>query len=506
MKKLLAFLLTFILLFSFIPVTAFADETNSGKIIISNPARDTEYNIYRIFDIQSHSEKYDSVAYRVSEKWQGFFSEGSEALNYVTIDANGAVTQKTTFTQESAPAFAKLAINYAKTNEIEADNGTIDNSAIVATGSADVVFENLTLGYYLVDTSVGAFCGLTTTQPTATVQLKNVAPTMEKKVEEDSTGGYGATNTADLFQVVNFKVTINAQAGAQNYIYHDKMGEGFNLDEESIKVQFHKSGSTNLADWEEGKDEDYIIHWNCEDECTFGVELNQEADKGLTTGDIIYITYSAVLNEKATSKGVKNIGWLSYGDGHETTKSETTTYTYSFDIVKTDAGNPPTMLDGAEFEIYEEQGDATPIWFCMENDNAYRRATAEEIANKEVNADECPNITTTIKVNLVKGKAVANIRGLDNDDYYLKETKNPDGYNAMVGFKEIIINDKDNLAVFNDDAYSQNTGVQVVNSKGAVLPTTGGAGKTMFILFGTVAAIGTGVLLITKKRMSMFED
>ena len=203
MKKLLAFLLTFILLFSFIPVTAFADETNSGKIIISNPARDTEYNIYRIFDIQSHSEKYDSVAYRVSEKWQGFFSEGSEALNYVTIDANGAVTKKTTFTQETAPAFAKLAIEYAKNleNGITPDNGTTDNSAIEATGSADVVFENLTLGYYLVDTSVGAFCGLTTTQPTATVQLKNVAPTMEKKLRK-----IAQVDMAQLTQLTFFRL------------------------------------------------------------------------------------------------------------------------------------------------------------------------------------------------------------------------------------------------------------------------------------------------------------
>ena len=503
MKKLLSILLTFVMVFSMTSIVAFADEPE-GKITISNPTQGTEYNIYRIFDVQSHSDNYDSIAYRVSEKWlkSGFFNEGSEALNYVTIDANNAVTKKAAFTQETAPAFAKLAIEYAKNpeNGITPDNGTTDNSAIEATGSADVIFDKLPLGYYLVDTSVGAFCGLTTTQPTATIQPKNVAPTMEKQVEEDSTGGFGTTNTADLGQIVNFKVTIRAQAGAQNYIYHDKMGEGLTLDNSSVKVQFHKSGATDLVDWQEGQDKDFIIHSDCADGCTFGVELNQEADEGLTTGDIIYITYSAVLNEKATSEGVENTGSLSYGDKHVTVDSTTKTYCYSFDIVKTDAANPPTMLDGAEFELYEEQGDATPILFYMENEKEYRRATAEEINGND------PKVTKTIKVKLSGGKSVANIRGLDNDDYYLKETKNPDGYNAMVGFKEIIINDKDNRAVFNGDAYSQNTGVQVVNSKGAVLPTTGSMGTTAFVAFGSIVALATGVLLVTKKRMSMIDD
>lgn len=504
MKKLLSILLTFVMVFSFVGMTASAAETTTGTITISKPAEGTKYNVYRIFDIQSHSENYDSVAYRVSEKWSNFFSTGSEALNYVTIDANGAVTKKADFTQENAPAFAKLAIEYAKDPDkgITPDNGTTDNSPITATGSADVVFEGLTLGYYLVDTSVGAFCGLTTTQPTATVRLKNVAPTMEKTVEEDSTGEYGITNTADLYQTVNFKIVINAQAGAQNYIYHDVMGEGLTLDKNSIRVQLHESGATDAVPWVEGENDDYIIHYDCDDGCTFGIELNQEADEGLTTGDIIYIYYSAKLNEKATSEGVKNTGRLSYGDGHFTTPSETTTYTYSFDIVKTDAANPPTMLDGAEFELYEEQEDATPIWLYMENDNEYRRATEEEKANPEAN----PNITTTIKVKLSGGKAVANIRGLDNDDYYLKETKNPDGYNAMVGFKEIIINNDDNLAEFNDGVYSQNTGIQVVNSRGTVLPTTGGMGTTLFVSLGAIVVMGTGVLLVTKKRMSMIDD
>lgn len=513
MKKLLSIILTVAMVFSMAAVSAFADETNpqttpapttKGTITITAPAKDSVYNIYRIFDIQSHSDNYDSLAYRVSDKWVGFFAEGSQALNYVSIDANGAVTKKTTFTVETAPQFAKLAIEYAKANNIVPDNGTTDNAPLVSTG-ADVVFSGLELGYYLVDTSVGAFCGLTNTQPTATVKPKNVAPTMHKKVEEDSTGEFGETNTADLFQTVKFRVTIDAQKGAENYIYHDIMGEGLTLDEASIEVFLHKDGVETPEEWVKGLD--YTVHMNCEHDdatCTFGIELSDVNDAKLTTGDYIYITYSATLvdvptDENGNHVGVKNTGWLSYGDKHETTKSTTTTYAYGFDVVKTDAGNPATMLDGAEFELYEEATDATPIKFFKLADNKYRRATKEEVA--------AGTATSTIKVKLVDGKAVANIFGLDNDDYYLKETKNPDGYNAMVGLREIIVNNADILAVFDDaGAYSANTGIQVINSKGAVLPQTGGTGTMMFVVFGTIAVLGAGVLLVTKKRMAMLDD
>ena len=38
------------------------------------------------------------------------------------------------------------------------------------------------------------------------------------------------------------------------------------------------------------------------------------------------------------------------------------------------------------------------------------------------------------------------------------------------------------------------------------LPETGGAGTAMLIGFGVVVALGTGILLVTKKRMGMIKD
>ena len=90
---------------------------------------------------------------------------------------------------------------------------TSDPTAVTAT-STTVSFTGLKLGYYLVDSTLGTLCSLDTTNPSVTIQEKNVAPGNEKKVEEDSTGNYGEKNDADIGQTVKFQSTITAQAGA----------------------------------------------------------------------------------------------------------------------------------------------------------------------------------------------------------------------------------------------------------------------------------------------------
>ena len=42
----------------------------------------------------------------------------------------------------------------------------------------------------------------------------------------------------------------------------------------------------------------------------------------------------------------------------------------------------------------------------------------------------------------------------------------------------------------------------VANNTGALLPSTGGMGTTIFYVLGSILAVGAIVLLVTKKRMS----
>ena len=85
------------------------------------------------------------------------------------------------------------------------------------------------------------------------------------------------------------------------------------------------------------------------------------------------------------------------------------------------------------------------------------------------------------------------VNGLDLDDtYYLVETKAPTGYNILNDHIEVKASGETTKVFAHQN---------VANNKGAVLPSTGGIGTTIFYAIGSVLVVGAGVLLISKKRM-----
>ena len=66
------------------------------------------------------------------------------------------------------------------------------------------------------------------------------------------------------------------------------------------------------------------------------------------------------------------------------------------------------------------------------------------------------------------------------------------------------VNEK-NDPVTNENENRLTVTATVTNKTGAVLPSTGGMGTTIFYVLGAVLVVGAGVLLVTKKRMSQSE-
>ncbi|MBR5266167.1 MAG: LPXTG cell wall anchor domain-containing protein, partial [Clostridia bacterium] len=100
------------------------------------------------------------------------------------------------------------------------------------------------------------------------------------------------------------------------------------------------------------------------------------------------------------------------------------------------------------------------------------------------------------------GKIV--IIGLENGTYYLKETKAPDGYNLLPDKTPVKVGEgATKTEVF--FGYNANP-VTVENSKGIELPSTGGEGTMRMITIGSIVAIAFAVLLITNKKMSVYQD
>lgn len=490
MKKTFALILVAVMLLS-LGMTAFAEEETKGTITIDNAVVGQTYTIYRILDLESYNATAGTYAYKANSAWKTWLKAQT---TYVSVDAQDYVTW---VEDADASAFAKAAIARAKT----ADSG-ITNSGSTKATTATVTFTELDLGYYLVDTTLGTLCGLNTTNPSVTIKEKNQAPTIKKEVEEDSKteNKWGTTNDADINQTVNFKITVAAKKGAENYVVHDVMSNGLTLKADSITV---KVGDTQLT-----KDTDYTVAANVthgEGESatthTFDITFKQTYLDKITADTTIVITYSATLNENAVVglNGNPNETWLDYADSSNTTstpKSETKTYTWDLDVLKYANGNESTTLQGVEFVLLNS--DKTKVAIIV--DGKLTDWANVLTAGEEGTLTWPANTVLTTDAN---GKIC--IDGLDADTYYLREIKALPGYNVLSGDKEVKITGATKAEDSDGLTYTTKV-VKINNQSGTELPETGSTGTTLFITIGSIVALIAVVFMITRKKMSVYED
>lgn len=498
MKRSISIILALTLVLS---LSAAAFAAGDGSITIDGVNVGTTYSIYRLLDLETF-DKDKAYSYKVNAKWAAFFAQ-AEIAAYATVDASGYVTWVGAEDDATMAAFAKTALKYAKDNSIAAE----DAKTIPAGYTEETYkFTGLPLGWYLVDSTAGALCGLTTTDKDAVIVAKNHVPIIDKQVQEDLTNNWQSSNTADIGQIVNFKSVIHVAAGAEGYVMHDSMSDGLTFVHDTANGRgVTEITHTNSLGVETVLTEgtDYTVKsTGCTDGCDFEVEFSADLVKTLKPNDRLQVEYNAMLNRHAVvaGEGNKNEVKLEYGENHHTVPSSTKTYTFSFDIVKTTTSN--TLLDGAEFKIYDaavggneiavvpllNADDSAPVLDANGNP-MYRRARANE-----------PGVSIKVK------GGVVTVVGMDNGVYYLEETVAPAGYNKLTTRKEFTIADGNVSAKFDDKIYATGSGVHVINKTGTMLPETGAEGTFLFITLGMFTVLATGVLLVTKKRMSMIVE
>ena len=470
-RKLASLLLALVMVFA-LTATAFA-EGETGSITINDAVVGQTYTIYQILDLESYNASANAYAYKATTAWNTFINSNEIKGVYVEVDAQGYVTWKE---DADAAAFAKAAQKYAKDNSI-ANQGT------VAATTTTVSFAGLDLGYYLVDTTLGTLCSLDTTNPNVVMEEKNEVPTNVKTVEEDSTGNYGEKNDADIGQTVNFKSTITAQAGAENYVFHDTMSAGLTY---TAVTGITLNGTTVDAS-------NYtVVTEGLTDGCTFEVRFTQAFCDTMKANDQIVISYTATLNENAViaGEGNPNTSKVSYGDSSNTKytpDSQTKTYTWNVNVFKyTMNGETETALAGATFTLSKNADGSNPIALVSKGNNVYRVAKNGE--------------TGTVTEITTDGTGKFTIQGLDADTYYLIETAAPAGYNKLAGPVTIVIGENGVVNGTTEAPQGVNE-VKVLNQSGTELPSTGGIGTTIFYVLGCVLVAGAAILLITKKRM-----
>lgn len=501
-KKIAAIMFAFMMVVS-MSCNVKADDTTTattekGTITINNAVDGQTYTIYKLLDLESYDKTKNNYSYKPANGWESFIDQNTDYFiknEYDGISWKANEGETTEQVQKRASALAKKALEYAKD-----PSKSITCSDTKTAHSTTVTFSGLDLGYYLVDSSVGALCSLNTTNPSAEIKEKNGQPTVEKKVSSTDGNGYGDSNDVNIGDKVYFQTIITAQAGAQDYVLHDTMDEGFTFTN-NIQVKLNDSKVEN---------QDYSIYLKgtennkTTDGCTFEIRFTKDFCDKLKENDKIYVTYTAMLNGKAfiginnnDASGNTNATKITYGaNNKESVESKTQTYTYQIPVFKY-TGIGKTPLAGATFSLFttETEGDAIKL-VQKTGTQEYRLAIQGETGEKEVT-----EITTT-------DTGRFSIQGLKPGNYWLEETAAPKGYNKLKKRIKIAVGAHGAITIdgnYNADGTvsggNLEAEVEVENKTGTVLPSTGGAGTTMIYLVGAVLVLGSGVVLVTKRRV-----
>ena len=507
-KKLLAALLAVAMLCAMaVPALAADDATGTGattgegKITINNVITGQTYTIYRILNLEYHAGT-NAYRYTANDAWKDFINsrtgdlkldEKTDAVTWINAntDNDSAVIQN--FANDAGKYAKDHSIKAVKSIKAEGKEGHHGN----ADNSTSITFDNLPLGWYLVvsDLNDGVICSIGTTDPTVEIREKNSDSTLDKHILEGNE--LKTANNAGIGDTVNFQIDILVKDGQpRNYVVHDKMSEGLTFNGTvSVFLLRHSDPDASgvLASGYK------LVTTNNTGGCTFEVQFE---DGTLKPNDAVTISYTATVNDKAViaGSGNTNEAYLEYNN-KTTVKHTTTTYVWDMGVRKfanlgKDKENTP--LADAEFQLYKMDGTtkkyATFVATSTDS-NVYKLTGWEADATK----------ATTVKT-----PADGNIKfeGLDAGTYYLEETAAPVGYNKLTDPIKVEIKSTLPAAggtasytvTYNDTTPTDHI-VRVENKAGAVLPSTGGMGTTLFYVVGGGLMVAAIVLLVTKKRM-----
>ncbi len=343
------------------------------------------------------------------------------------------------------------------------------------------------------------------------INPKTGLPTVEKKVkdiedsEDDSIFDNPWHDSADhdFGDVVPFKLTGTLPSNAQYYesykmVFHDTLSDGLTFDAGTVKVYMYetKHKADVDTDMNDGADvtSNFVVNTSATDGCTFEVSCdNVLAITGVTKDTAFVVYYAATLDTDAIigAAGNPNKVFLEFSNNpYDTTSTgktgedKVTVFTYQLIINKTDSHGH--ALKGAGFTLYK----------------------------KDVNGDY--NIIGTE----LKGADMTtfNWMGIDDGDYKLVESTVPEGYNKMsdIVFSISAVHSENagEPTLISLDGGVMGTGVvdtgaitkDIVNNTGTILPETGAMGTMWLIFGGAMLVILAGVFMITRKKMSVYED
>ena len=521
LKKALAFLLTAAMTMA-MGMTSFADETETPAagtaktITITSPSEvgdgnEITYEIYKVFDATN-----DGTTANISYKLLP--DAGTAPDGFIVDDAgNVYLGELTPWTEEGTKPDGAILISVkGEKTYLTPQGGELNSTQIdaikkyakkVRVGEVKIQGANKSktiqvedYGYYYITTTSGALVTINSTNPAADVTDKNSITTVVK-----SAGTEYDKNAMEAIAAVGssqpFTAQITVGKGAKKVVFTDTMenmifdateGKGLKITASSKDADGNETAVTVSKN-------DYAVAHKTPSE--FEVEFTDEFISKLPANTVITLKYFGIVTSDALSVNpAKNTAKVTTGENGENTSTseEVKVYNAKFTITKTDGNNQPLAgagfviknADGKYYKLHKAQEAKAAVG--TEGEEGYVPAQAASDAYIEwiAQIDDATEYTSDAAGN------VPAFTGLADGTYTRIEKTVPAGYNKAADA---------NFTISGNDYTAENLEQTetVVNNAGAVLPSTGGMGTTLFYTLGTLLVVGAGVLMVTRRRMEL---
>lgn len=503
-KRIIALLLTAVMTMT-MSVTAFAANP-SCSLTVSVKSTDQDLkeqtiNLYKLFDLStSKSGETTNYAYTVN-KVAGYKEALNKALgaSYTTDeDYAKAVLSLGENNSVKVQKFANDFTAAALTNKLTAT----ETSNKITDSKTSYEFTDLKPGYYLVYVTGGKEIQsslVTVEKETNTVNLKTEAPSITKTADKE---------TVSIGQVVKYTVagSVPDTTGYSEYVYkiHDTLSNGLDFVNDANGTAVNGNAVNVTVAF---KDETVspagttptTASLSGANKRTMALDLSEWVRANQTNkGKEFTVTYYAKVNDKAVVTE-KNSATLEYGnnpgDTTTTTPSEAKTPTYSLDINKIKTGSKE-KLEGAKFSLYTSETDAkngtNPIKVTGSNGNY--------VVDPESTTTEFESVKS------IDGEGYnLRVNGLAEGTYYLVETKAPDGFNKLtapivIKITKSTTGNEEDWTLSKNDVKEEDKIIDVENSTGSMLPSTGGMGTIAFTVVAALLLLGVAVSFIRDRK------
>lgn len=506
-KKVGSIILMLLLIFTMLPAgtVSAVGLPNTGSLTMLDQKgvqkSTSSYDAYQIVTFDASKDSGGNTFYtnmKINNKYK--------AALMAAVSLTGSPTDNqilTAITKLNSDQMAALAIELQK----------IAKSYTADAATTNGKFDSLANGYYLViETVNNAQDGTVISKPilvcvpnssgdaAVTVNVKTSKADIEKKIIENdklvdsSTAAVGDTV---YYQSLSDIPSYPTYATGVTYYVTDTFSQGLTFNADSVHAYIVKTDSTKVP----LTSADYTLEAPDVDGATFRLTLknNDSIIAWGNSGSKLLVTYSARVNENATFgiTGNPNSIKLTYStvpDKYTTKEDTVITYTELLIVTKKEKDSIKA-LSGAAFELSKLNSSGT---------------------------------YDTIETQITDGNGTAKFRKLEQGTYKLKETVAPAGYDLLNEETIFAVTAQNNLINIPDTSIicdkvgnasaaadfkatwfcdkfsvgadgSLNTTIE--NSKGYILPGTGGSGTKIFTICGiAIVLLGCGMAFVYLKK------